>query len=45
MLKIIVLLLGLEPCAYEDDINCYWDAQTMGNGQGQSFISIHLSIM
>lgn len=25
------------PCAEEDSVNCYWDAQTMGNGKGHSF--------
>lgn len=25
------------PCAEEDSVNCYWDAQTMGNGRGHSF--------
>ena len=29
----------LIPCPVEDYAgNCYWDAATMGNGQGQSFI-------
>lgn len=27
----------LPPCAEEDSINCYWDANTMGNGKGSSF--------
>lgn len=30
----------LPPCESEDSINCYWDAQTMGNGQGSSFVNI-----
>lgn len=25
------------PCAEEDSVNCYWDAQAMGNGHGHSF--------
>lgn len=29
----------LEPCAYEDSDNCYWDAQASGNGEGESFIA------
>ena len=29
----------LEPCVHEDSVSCYWDAQTRGNGLGQSFIS------
>lgn len=28
------------PCLTEDSTWCYWDSQTMGNGQGQSFIAI-----
>lgn len=28
------------PCQYEDSTNCYWNAQTMGNGQGQSFYDV-----
>lgn len=26
------------PCEYEDSVNCYWDAGSMGNGSGHSFI-------
>jgi hypothetical protein len=25
------------PCEYEDSVNCYWDAGTMGNKKGHSF--------
>lgn len=28
------------PCAQEDSANCYWDAHTMGNDIGQSFVNI-----
>ncbi len=28
------------PCATEDAENCYWDAATMGNGIGDSFVNI-----
>lgn len=28
------------PCPTEDSDNCYWNAATMGNGQGQSFVNI-----
>lgn len=28
------------PCLTEDSTWCYWNAQTMGNGQGRSFIAI-----
>lgn len=31
---------GLPPCILEDDLNCYWDASTMGNGIGHDFINI-----
>ena len=31
--------LSLAPCATEDAQNCYWDAATMGNGTGVSFIN------
>lgn len=30
---------ALEPCAQEDSVNCYWNANVMGNGSGQSFTS------
>jgi hypothetical protein len=30
----------LDPMQMEDDPNGYWDAQTQGNGQGQSFYAI-----
>lgn len=29
----------LEPCEYEDSMNCYWDAGESGNGEGRSFIA------
>lgn len=32
--------ITLTPCAQEDSINCYWDAATMGNGQGSSFVNL-----
>lgn len=25
------------PCKSEDSVNCYWNAHTMGNGQGLSY--------
>lgn len=28
------------PCPTEDSINCYWNAPTMGNAAGTSFIDI-----
>ena len=30
----------LNPCLYEDGDNCWWDASTMGNGIGDSFVVI-----
>lgn len=30
---------SLPPCAEEDSDNCYWDADTMGNGQGDDIVS------
>lgn len=35
-----VWIKNLPPCEYEDTANCYWDAQTFGNGIGTSFINI-----
>jgi hypothetical protein len=28
------------PCEQEDSSNCYWDAQTRGNGHGRSFVDV-----
>ncbi|WP_344766215.1 hypothetical protein [Aeromicrobium panaciterrae] len=28
------------PCADESANNCYWDAGTSGNGQGQSYVAL-----
>lgn len=28
------------PCETEDSTDCYWNAATMGNGLGDSFVSI-----
>lgn len=30
--------LTLWPCKYEDSRHCYWQADTMGNGYGTSFV-------
>jgi hypothetical protein len=30
----------LPPCPTEDSDNCYWDAQTMGNGEGTDVVVI-----
>lgn len=37
---LVALLLGFPPCATEDSLNCVWDASTMGNGTGSSFVDI-----
>jgi hypothetical protein len=29
----------LPPCPTEDSDNCYWDAGTRGNGDGESFVT------
>ena len=29
----------MRPCTFEDSRNCYWDADTMGNGIGQDSIT------
>lgn len=29
----------LPACKYEDDHACYWDADTMGNGQGMDVVN------
>lgn len=28
------------PCELEDSTNCYWNAPTMGNGEGSSFVNL-----
>lgn len=30
---------GIEPCEFEDSLNCYWDAKQNGNEEGRSFWS------
>jgi hypothetical protein len=32
--------ITLIPCPTEDSADCYWNAATMGNGQGRSFVNI-----
>ena len=39
-LVIALLLVLLPPCATEDSTLCYWDADTMGNGEGHSYIAL-----
>ena len=43
MIKLFLILghlYALPPCVAEDSDNCYWDARTMGNRQGDSFVTI-----
>lgn len=37
---LMMLITTLPPCQTEDSSNCYWNAQTMGNGNGSSFIDL-----
>jgi hypothetical protein len=30
----------LEPCPTEDSTDCYWDADTMGNGRGNDLVTV-----
>lgn len=30
----------LPACKYEDSVGCYWNAATMGNGDGRSFVTL-----
>ena len=30
----------LTNCVAEDSTNCYWDAETLGNGHGDSFVDL-----
>ena len=32
--------IALTPCGEEDSINCRWNAQEQGNGQGLSFVNV-----
>lgn len=31
---------AMPPCLSEDSTGCYWNARTMGNGEGRSFVAI-----
>lgn len=35
-----VRIVRVPPCVYEDQSNCYWNAQQMGNGRGDSFVNL-----
>lgn len=41
----IASTLHLSACPTEDSDNCYWDASTRGNGQGQSFAVINGTVI
>ena len=30
------------PCPNEDSVNCYWDAETAGDGEGHSFFAVRV---
>lgn len=34
----VVRFISLRPCPTEDSGDCYWNARTMGDGRGDSFI-------
>lgn len=40
MLVVLLSAFLLAPCEWEDSANCHWDAETRGNGQGESFVDI-----
>lgn len=31
----------IRACQTEDSVNCYWRADTMGNGEGRSFVDLN----
>lgn len=37
---LLIAHMLLQPCPTEDSMNCYWDAQMMGNQQGSDFADI-----
>lgn len=41
LMAMFLALARLPPCQTEDGDWCYWDAKEMGNGKGQSSISIN----
>lgn len=38
---VFLSLAHIPPCQTEDGDWCYWDAKNMGNGEGQSSISLN----
>lgn len=43
MLELLLTLLPL--CETESSTVCYWEAQTLGNGLGSSFIALWESVV
>lgn len=39
-LLFFIAILSFRPCPAEDSRFCYWNAETRGNGVGQSFIRL-----
>jgi len=39
----VPFLATLPPCATEDSVNCYWNATSQGNGEGESFIALYIA--
>jgi hypothetical protein len=35
---------SIPPCPTEDSDNCYWDAQTMGNGTGTDSVVLNMQL-
>jgi hypothetical protein len=33
-------IAALQPCQFEDSMDCHWDAATQGNGKGRSFNAV-----
>ena len=40
-LIIAALIAVLPPCSAEDQHNCYFDASTIGNGVGHSYVDLN----
>ena len=36
---LIVQIPAMPPCPTEDSVNCYWSADAMGNGRGDSYVT------
>jgi len=39
-LVMVVVMMVLPPCEYEDSAWCVWNAAEAGNGEGQSFANL-----